>query len=148
MIKIRATSGRKDEKARVKKGHDTSGVNKSGTTFSSQLVQAVSHDFQGTLDEMLDELGEQENRFLGSQSLQDLAHYKSLVQKILRYISDEGFSIKTMKPTRRHGLELRIVQDINQKLLEIKEAITSSNKAFNLMKSIEEIRGLILDLVS
>jgi uncharacterized protein YaaR (DUF327 family) len=148
MIKIRPADSRKNEKARIKRGHDTAGVSKSGSAFSSQLVRVVADDFQGTMDALLDELGHQEKRFLDSQSLYELARYKGLVQKILRHITEEGFTIKSMKPTRRHGLELRIVQDIDARLLEIKNAITTSNRAFDLMKSIEEIRGLILDFIS
>jgi len=146
MIKIRPT-GIKGEKARSGKGREASSVGKTGKAFSAQLVQTVSHEFQDTIVGMLEDLADQEKKFLDSQSLYEMSRYKSLVQKILGEISRQGFTVKTMKPTRRYGLEMRIVEDINRRLMEIKEAVTTSNKAFDLMKSIEEIRGLILDLV-
>lgn len=146
MIKIRP-AGIKGEKAQARKGRNASAVGKTGKAFSSQLVQTVTHDFQDTIEGMLEDLTEQEKKFLDSQSLYEMSRYKSLVQKILGEITRQGFTVKSMKPTRRFGLEMRIVEDIDQKLMEIKQAITSDNKAFDLMKSIEEIRGLILDLV-
>lgn len=148
MIKIKPTAGRRDDKTRVKNKRDTASVSRNEQSFSSHLTQSITDHFNGTIQELMNELSEREKRFLDSQSLHELKIYKSLVQHILKLILDEGFTVQTMKPTRRHGLEMRIVKDVNDKLIEIKQAITTSNKAFDLMKSIEEIRGLILDLLS
>lgn len=148
MIEIKPATGRKNDKTRIKNKKGASGIDKNSKTFASNLNQAITENITGTIDELLEHLSDREKDFLDYQSLYELNKYKQLVQKILRLITEEGFTIKTFKPTRKHGLEMKIVQDINMKMLEIKEAITRSNKAFDLMKSIEEIRGLILDLVS
>lgn len=148
MIEINPTSGRKNDKTRIKNRKGASIIDKSEKTFSTSLSQAITENISGTMDELMEELLEREKDFLDQQSLYELNKYKQLVKKILRLITEKGFTIKTFKPIRKHGLEMRIINDIDARLLEIKQAITTSNKAFDLMKSIEEIRGLILDLVS
>ena len=65
---------------------------------------------------------------------------------ILKMIMDESFSTVTLKRMRRDRADYTIVQKINTRLDEITSAITKNNRAFDLMKTIEEIRGLLLDL--
>jgi len=43
-------------------------------------------------------------------------------------------------------VDFAIVEEIDSKLLALSEAVTRNNKAFDLLKTVEEIRGLLLDL--
>jgi uncharacterized protein YaaR (DUF327 family) len=148
MIEIIRPDQKRDEKSRKKIGKHTGARPVSGSLFSSQLSTAVQFDFDGSIDDLMIELKDQEREFIDKQSPYELARYKSLVQKILKIIIDEGFDTAEFKRRRRDRADFRVITDINMKLAQITEAVVKSNKAFNLLKSVEEIRGLILDFIS
>jgi uncharacterized protein YaaR (DUF327 family) len=135
-----------DEKLKIKAKkrsrvhHGTSGG------FVQTLESSINFEFQGSIDELMNDLKDQERKFLDSQTQYELQRYKSLVQKILKTILDEGYKTGTIKRQRRDRADFTIVEKINTRLLEMSAAVTRHNKAFDLLKTIEEIRGLLLDL--
>ncbi len=146
MVYISSTTPHKDEKSKVKsrkKASSSSGVR---GAFSASLQNTIEFNIRGTLDELLADLEEQERRFLDAQSVYELNRYKAVVQKILKLVLDEGFSTQTLKRKRSGRADYVIVNEINEKLNSISMQIAKST-AFSLLKTIEEIRGLILDLV-
>ena len=94
---------------------------------------------------MMDDLHDQEKRFLEKRDLEELANYKALVQKLLTFISDSSFESKELSRLKSTKAPFLITKKINEKLLEISQQISRGNKAFNLLKELDEIRGLILD---
>jgi uncharacterized protein YaaR (DUF327 family) len=77
-----------------------------------------------------------------------LNRYRSIVEKILKKILNEGFETQKLKRLRKDKADFIIVKKINDKLFELAREITSrNNKAFNLLRTIEEIRGLVFDLL-
>ncbi|MCU0848363.1 MAG: YaaR family protein [Spirochaetes bacterium] len=146
MIEITHTSGRQEEKTKVKKKRSSS-VGESRRSFSSELSSSLDFVFEGSVDELMDELKDQEKRFLDSQSKYELERYKALVKKIIKTLVDSGLKAQTLKRKPSDRAIFTVVQEIDRKLIEITDAIIKSNKAFNLLKTMEEIRGFILDLV-
>jgi len=147
MIEITGTRGRKDEKEKISKKGKLSSVKHGGKTFSSELHKTMALDIEGTIDELMEDLKDQEKRFLDKQTEHELLRYKALVQKIIKQIIAEGLQEKTLKRKKKNWGDYVIIEKINTKLLDLTNAITRQNKAFNLLKTVEEIRGLILDLV-
>jgi uncharacterized protein YaaR (DUF327 family) len=147
MIEITGARTRKDEKEKITKKSKLSSVKHSGKTFSSELHKTMALEFEGSIDELMETLKDQEKRFLETQTEYEMNRYKALINKILKSIIDEGLREKTLKSKKKNWGDFVIIEKINMKLLDITSAITRGNKAFNLLKSIEEIRGLILDLV-
>ena len=147
MIELpRAGSKREDNsKLKIKKKKPGS-VSGKENTFSYQLESTVAFDFHGTIEDLLSDLNDQEKRFLDQQSIIELNRYKSLIRKILKTLLEEGVETRVLKKTRRNFADLT-VKEIDEKLLELTLGITRNNKAFNLLKAIEEIRGLVLDLI-
>lgn len=144
MIEILKTDGRKDDKTKVKKKRQSGSVSSPRNTFVTQLQETLAFEIDGTIDELLTDLNEQEKRFLEKQSLFELSRYKSIIQKILRIVQKESF--KTVKlRTSKKNVEL-VIQEIDARLLDITAAMTRNNKAFDFLKTIDEIRGLVLDL--
>ncbi len=146
MVYISSTTPHKDEKSKVKSRRKTSSSSGIQGTFSASLQNTIDFNIQGTLDELLADLEEQEKRFLDAQSIYELNRYKAVVQKILKLVLDEGFSTQMLKRKRSGRADYVIINEINEKLNNISMQITKST-AFSLLKTIEEIRGLILDLV-
>ncbi|PKL36257.1 MAG: hypothetical protein CVV44_18770 [Spirochaetae bacterium HGW-Spirochaetae-1] len=148
MIEISQTNNRREDRTKIKNKGKSSSVGRKDSDFKTELKNAVSFDVQGSLDDLLSDLSDQEKRFLDSQSLYDLNRYKALVQKILKIVLEESIETRTIKRRKSDNKADFLVADIiNKKLLEITQNLTRSNPAFNLMKTIEEVRGLILDLV-
>ena len=146
MIKINQTGPKLNEKAASKtKGKKSQKTGK--LDFSHELENTISHEFSGSIDTLMNDLKDQEKRFLDQQSLYELEKYKALVQKILKNILDEGFQTGTLKRRRRDRADFTVIKNINDKLFALSQAITKGNKAFNFFKTIEEIRGLVFDLV-
>ena len=147
MIEITGARTRKDEKEKISKKGRLSSVKHGSKTFSSELHKTMALDIEGTIDELMEDLKDQEKRFLEKQNDHELLRYKALVQKIIKQIIAEGLQEKTLKRKKKNWGDYVIIEKINTKLLDLTNAITRQNKAFNLLKTIEEIRGLILDLV-
>jgi len=146
MIEIIKTNTRREGKSRVKtkKNLSTQAVRETG--FTDELQKTISIETDRAIEDLLSDLKDQEKRFLDSQSYYEMNKYKIIVQKILKTVMDQSCKTVTLKRTRRDRADFTIVEKINQKMAIITSEITRSNKAFNLMKAIEEIRGLIFDL--
>lgn len=147
MIEITGTRTPKDEKEKITKKGKLSSVKRGSKTFSTELQKTMAIDIDGSIDELMEDLKDQEKRFLDKQTEHELILYKALVQKIIKQIIAEGLQEKTLKRTKKNWGDYVIIEKINTKLLDLTNAITKQNKAFNLLKTIEEIRGLILDMV-
>ena len=146
MIKI-YPSGKGDDRSKVQRKSSSVSVS-GGTTFKTQLESVLSHEYEGGIDALMDELHEQERRFVNLPNLYEMNRYRSLVQKILKEIGNESFNIKELNAKGRNSDKIyTIVETVNDKLLELSSAITKGSPAFALMKTMEEIRGLILDLL-
>ena len=146
---------RADSKQQAREGIKTKVKSSSGgakiSTFSTELSNRITYEFNGTIEELMTDLKDQEKNFLDAQSLYELERYKALVKKILKMILDSGFKSRkldlTIREKRMGRAEKTVLDKIDENLIKLSQMITKSNDAFNLMKTIEEIRGLILDLV-
>lgn len=146
MIEKTSSDLKKEEKLKIKSRRSSPSASQSKESFRISLDDAIKFHFDGTFDELLDDLKDQEKRFLESQTIYELNRYKAVVKKILSMVLDDAMETKTLKRYRKDRSDFTIVDKINEKLMEISEAVIRNNKAFNLLKTIEEIRGLILDL--
>ena len=80
MIEIGKTTPRKDDRGRIRKKEKSSAASAKDTDFKTELKQAVAFDVQGTMDELLGELGDQERRFMDQQTPYEMNRYKAMVQ--------------------------------------------------------------------
>jgi len=66
-------------------------------------------------------------------------------------ILENGFESRRLDLTSREKrmgkVEKTVIDKIDENLIKLAQMITRSSDAFDLLKTIEEIRGLILDLV-
>jgi len=152
MIEIPKIDTRQQTRERIKtkvKGY-SGGANVS--TFAAELESRISLEFHGTIEDLMSDLKEQEKRFLDAQSKYEFEVYRGLVKKILKMILEKGFKTRQLKLTHRAansrgGAAAEVLDKIDENLIKLSQMITKSNDAFNLMKTFEEIRGLLLDLI-
>ncbi|SRR6056297_133327 len=145
-MEIKPVSTKKNEQKSIrnKKTGETTQADKN---FQAELESTISTEFQGTIESMMNDLAEQEKRFVEEQSMYQMNKYKSMVRSILKMLLDSDTSVETLQRRRRDRADFVIIDKINDRLDLIATTISQkSNKAFNLLKTIEEIRGLLLDL--
>ncbi|MFH0977275.1 MAG: DUF327 family protein [Spirochaetota bacterium] len=147
MITVTSANQKKEDNSKVK-SKIKSQIVKSKQPFDAVLSDRVSFEFEGAIDKLLTDLKEEEKYFSQNQTLYYLNRYRSIVEKILKKILHEGFETLKLKRLRKDKADFIIINKINTGLFEIAKEITNkNNKAFNLLKKIEEIRGLIFDLL-
>ena len=123
-------------------------VSSGSSVFEASLSEAVAVDIERSVDALMNDLNGQERRFLDAQNLIELMKYKQLLQKVLKLIMSESFESATIQRRRRDRADFFIVRQINEKVdLLTRKVASHDNKAFDLMSSIEEIRGLLFDLM-
>lgn len=147
MIEKTSADIKREEKLKIKAKKKARVAGHTGSSFTNALQSTISFEFQGSLDDLLADLKQQESEFLDKQSPYELNRYKAIVQKILKTVLEDGFTTATLKRNRRDRADFTVIQKINSRLMDITNAVTRNNKAFDLLKTIEEIRGLIFDLV-
>ena len=118
-----------------------------GTSFEAALKETAALPQATGVDEAMNDLREQERRFLDAQSIAELMKYKQLLQKVLSMIMADSFESSTIPRRRRDKADFFIVRQINEKVDQLTKLVASrDNRAFELMSTIEEIRGLLCDL--
>ena len=133
--------------AKISHGQGGSQITKSSSSFSTELSEAVSSKNMSDFRDMMDDLADQEKRFLEKRDIEELGKYRSLIQKILSFISDTAFESKELTRFKKTKAPFTVTTVIDSKLIDIASKISSGNKAFSLLKELDEIRGLILDYV-
>ncbi len=151
MIEIPRTDSRQQAREGVRSKTRASSGGAKISKFTSELDNRIILEFNGTIEELMTDLKDQERKFLDSQSLYELEKYKAMIKKILKMILENGFESRKLELTGREKrmgrAEKTIVDKIDENLVKLSQMITKSSDAFDLLKTIEEIRGLILDLV-
>jgi uncharacterized protein YaaR (DUF327 family) len=147
LINVTSTNPKKEDNSRVKSKLKSQQI-KSNKSFDVALHDRVAFEFDGAIDELFNDLKEEEKSFLENQNLYFMNRYKAVVEKILKKILDEGYETSKLRRLRRDKADFVIVNKINSRLFDIAKEITNKkNMAFNLLKTIEEIRGLVFDLL-
>lgn len=150
MIEIQKANLRRQAKSGIK-SRKKSGVGSVSSSFASELGKTVHAEFHGNIEELLGDLQEQEKRFLDQQSHYELERYKALVKKILKMILEKSFETRSLELTTRDKrlgrAEKSVIEKIDENLIKLSQMVTRSSDAFNFLKTIEEIRGLVFDLV-
>jgi len=145
MIEIVPPNQKKEEQkvTKRKKGTKSSGAH---STFRTAFEQSLDFTLPQDFDELYDELKDQEKKFLEDPSLYNMQRYKALVGKILKILVSDEYVVKVLERKRRDRADFVIIHTIQNKLEEMTKAIITKNKAFDILKTFDEIRGLILDL--
>lgn len=126
----------------------SSSAEKAGMEFS-QTLGAAQKLQQKDLQEFLNRLDTQGRKLAGSLSLQDLAEFQSLVKSFLRSTFGQSRNLQeeSFWDFRGQPKVLARVTRIDKALEEIgQQVLNEQAKPLEVLKKIDEIRGLILDL--
>ncbi|MEK4484018.1 YaaR family protein [Psychrobacillus sp. FSL H8-0484] len=120
------------------------------STKFGQMVSKQEQRMQTeTMTKLLGDISTAGDRLARSRNLRDMAKFKMLIRKFLHEAVDFGMGLKQSHTWNRfgEGRKLKIVETIDEKLVELAEEILSQEKSsIELLDKIGEIKGLLINL--
>lgn len=148
----------KRRRERVEKKKKSPGVflealEKAGTAGGPHGIDgehSLSEDL--SLEEMLDEIHESGDRLKDSPSLANVMDYKQAVRNFMHHVVTAGLAAETREGARFNPLKKQkrftIIKIIDEKLERLAAGILQNQRSrLDLLSSIDEINGLLVDLV-
>lgn len=118
-------------------------------TFQSVFKTARLDNFNGTMQELISIVRQRGEAFIHAPQEESLSSYRESVKYFLNRIREEFLSLKEEFGASRDG-EQRVYQLVEkadgQADSLTKEAFTQ-DKALDLLSSLDDIRGLVLDVI-
>ena len=118
-------------------------------SFQSVLKTARLDNFNGSMQELLGIVRQRGEQFIHSPQEESLTSYRESVKYFLNKIREEFLSLKEEFGAKRDG-EQRVYQLVDKAEGQAdsltKEAF-SQDKALDLLSSLDDIRGLVLDVI-
>lgn len=124
-------------------------VKTSSAEFVGAMKTARLESFDNSMEELVNQVKTQGDQFLRSPEEGLLNRYKETIRQFLKRIRDEFLSLKEEFGSENDG-ERKIYQLVNTSEAEVssltRETLTES-KALGLLASLDDIRGLVLDVI-
>lgn len=150
-IKLTTDTSFRRRKTSSATGSVSENKNKVKSPFQSILDEVLPvEDLSNTeLHELWDRLPGAERNLLDHPSERNLADYKELVRSIANATLKKNIKVLKLDRRSRNGekMELRVIRILDERLQQMVRMMHSSrNSAFQMMKTMDEIRGLLLDM--
>ncbi|NLU51990.1 MAG: YaaR family protein [Clostridiaceae bacterium] len=150
-LKIDGGSGRKPHGIRVPAERDAGRISqKTGTQFGNHMDRHFSQAQDEELKKMAQEIEKQGKILSEHIDIYELKKYKKLVMEFLSEAvrSSGRFSKESFVDRRGRHRVFALVKTINEKLEQLTADVLSSEKDnLKILGRIEDIRGLVLDLI-
>lgn len=152
MIEIKKTDSKKSLTEKLKslkksKSSQKQTVNINQSPFFDKLLEVtqVEH-IKMELNNLLEEIDLVGKQFSHEPNLENLKQYKSLITSFLDITVNKMFKIKNIQDWIKNK-EYVIIEKINEKLEDLTHLILEKeNENINLLSTLDEIRGLLVDL--
>jgi len=118
-------------------------------TFDELIEELIPEKKEPELNRLWKELPEVEKQLIENPTEENLEKYKELVKNIAEILIKRNMKIESIKRRTNSGKEviLSYVKVIDNKLHKMMLTIQSKkNTAFEILRNLKEIRGLLLDL--
>lgn len=128
---------------------DTMQNNTQSAKFGQMITKQDQRMQTEVLTKLLGDITTAGDRLARSRNLRDMAKFKMLIKKFLEEAVDFGMGLKQSHTWNRfgEGRKLKIVETIDEKLVELAEEILSQEKSsIELLDKIGEIKGLLVNL--
>lgn len=115
-----------------------------------KVVQSKTHQLkQQEMQQLMKEITVQGDKLSRFRSFKDLAKFKRLVKEFLEETVYNGLNLKKSQNFSTEGQihQLAIVQEVDEKLIELTDEIMSQERnAVDLLGIIGEVKGLLVNL--
>jgi len=129
--------------------NETKLPNSAQVKFGELVEQQEQKMRKDQLSQLLLEIESAGEKLANSRTFQDLAKYKNLVRRFVRETIDFGMELKQSHTWNQfgEGRQLRIVETIDKKLVELTEEVLNKEKSpIDLLRQIGEVKGLLVNL--
>lgn len=118
--------------------------------FQDTLKQAERARLDGELKEILSTIRTLGERFVRAPDENKLNSYKDGIRQYLQRISKELFSLRQEPGSTKDGQQkiYQMVETVNHDLDSLTRETLQKDRALSLLASLDEIRGLVLDLIT
>lgn len=124
--------------------------NERDTAFSSQLKKLEFNNYQERIKILADKIQSQGKKLEKKADIRDLKVYKQLISEFLdeAVSHSHSFTKKNFLDRRGRHRVYAIIKKINEELIELtNEVLKAEQNNINILKKLDDIRGLILDLL-
>lgn len=118
--------------------------------FGEAFEKELDRVYKDKLSEILSEIDEAADKLKESLNLQDLLKYKKLVKKFLQEATEN-----MLRYTKKEHVDLKgrkriysLVEKVDKELERLTEEFLKESKKLELLKMIDDIRGLLIDIYS
>ncbi|MGB9809704.1 MAG: YaaR family protein [Caldanaerobacter sp.] len=130
--------------------NEVSKTYKVGRKFNEAFEKELDKVYKERLSEILSEIDEAADKLKENLNLKDLLRYKKLVKKFLQEATSN-----MLKYTKKEHVDLRgrkkiysLVEKVDEELEKLTEEFLKESKKIELLKMIDDIRGLLVDIYS
>lgn len=125
-------------------------VQRPAGSFAESVTAARKNILDGELRQMLDQTRKLGDVFLRLPDEPKLEKYKQAVREYLGRASKEMFSLKQETGDAQEGRQkvYQLVETVNKDVDTLTRETLQKDKALTLLASLDEIRGLVLDLIT
>lgn len=132
------------------KSSETPKISIKQSPFYDKLLEITEvKEINLDLDKLIEEIDNAGKKFANKPDMHNLQEYKSLIKAFLNIIIDKIFKIKE-KMGYRSWIKQKVfitVEKINEKLEKLMNSILEKeNENINLLATLDEIKGLLVDL--
>lgn len=132
-------------------GKELSGGDKTAVSpvrFQSVLKASGEAFSSRYLHELFDEIDRQGKKLAKSVSINEIKYYKRLISEFLEAAISSSYSYEKDGYSERGGKVVHaIVKKINSEVEALMKRVIENDINFDILKKIDEIRGLLLDIL-
>lgn len=127
-------------------GPGTGGTPVEHAGFKQQLAYYGSQDQSDSLERLVGEVDAQAKRLLNNPTMSELAAYREQVRKFMKAVADKLGKLE--KRTDRRNRTLVVIRSLDEKLENLTKAVLDDQeRGLDLLERLNEIRGILLDLL-
>jgi hypothetical protein len=150
MIEMEKTSSQKQslpvKGKKGKKGKGTA-VNIVQGRFYDELKFAETEQLHLEFDRLVEEIAEHGRRFAKNPNQKLLKIYKSMIKDFLKYVTEHMYQVEHYTGGRTKQKIYSITRIIDEKLHDLTTYVMSQQtRNIDLLSTLDEIRGLLIDL--
>jgi len=150
MIEIEKTDRDKKSlniKRKKEKNKITGQVNVVQSSFYDALKLAETEEVHVEFEDLVEEITRQGERFSKNPTIGELKSYKSMIREFLKYVTQRMFAVEQHSGGKWKQKIYTISHIIDEKLEALTKLVVSQQTGnINLLATLDEIRGLLIDL--
>lgn len=120
-----------------------------GSPFVNNLKGARVEIFDGSMKELVQVVKERGEKFMKSPDENLLSSYKESIRFFLKKLKDEFLSLKEEFGTKKDGEQkvFQLVETTEAEVSQLTRETLTESKAMGLLASLDDVRGLVLDIM-